>query len=101
ASIALDGAIESQTAALLQPYSVKGAGEAALSLAEADLVRLVGALDAQGWQIAIDASGDRAVRSALDAFGAAARTTRGGKPARHRIEGISVVDPEDVPRFGA
>jgi predicted amidohydrolase YtcJ len=79
----------------------KGAGDGTAELAPAELSKLVAALDARGWQIAIDADGDRAVRAALDAYGAVAKNASGAHPARHRIEDLSVIDPEDIPRFGA
>ena len=101
ATIALDGAVESQTAAMLAPYAPKGAAAGDVRLTPADLEKMVAALDARGWQIAIDANGDRAVRAALDAYAAVAKRADGGRPARHRIEGLSVIDPEDVPRFGS
>jgi predicted amidohydrolase YtcJ len=101
ASITLDGSVESQTAAMLERYAPKGAGEGAMQLPSADLGRLVATLDARGWQIAIDANGDASVRAALDAYGAVAKRADSSRPARHRIEGLSVIDPEDVPRFGA
>ena len=70
ASNALDGSVESQTAALLEPYAPKGSADGDLRLPAAELAKLVAMLDARGWQIAVDASGDRAVRLALDAYGA-------------------------------
>jgi hypothetical protein len=70
-------------------------------LPAAELSKLVAALDARGWQIAIEAGGDRAVRAALDAYGAVAKSASGARPPRHRIEDLSVIDPEDIPRFGA
>jgi len=100
ATIALDGSAVSQSAAMLSPYLPKGAADGDMALPPADLARLVASLDARGWQIAIAANGDRAVRAALDAYGAAARTSRSARQTRHRIEGLSVIDPEDVPRFG-
>ena len=100
AAIALDGSVSSQSAALLAPYAPKGAADGDLQLTPADLARLVASLDARGWQIASAAHGDRAVRAALDAYGAAARAAKTARPARHRIEGLSIVDPEDGPRFG-
>ena len=101
ASIALDGSVESQTAAMLEPYDPKGSGDGDLNVPEAELSRLVAALDARGWQIAVDAAGDRAVRLTLDAYGAVAKNATGGKGPRHRIEKVTMIDPEDVPRFGA
>jgi predicted amidohydrolase YtcJ len=101
AALRLDGSVDSQNAALLAPYLPKGAGDGAMELSAAELAKLVAALDGRGWQVAVEAGGDRAVRSALDAYGAAARNAKTSHPARHRIEGLSVVDPEDVPRFAA
>jgi predicted amidohydrolase YtcJ len=101
ARVALDGSVESQTAAMLAPYAPKGAEDGILELSPADLTRLVASLDARGWQVAIEAAGDRSVRAALDAYGAAAKSAKSERPARHRIESVSVIDPEDVPRFGA
>jgi hypothetical protein len=102
AVVTLDGSVESQTAAMLEPYAPKGAGDGGvLALSSAELAKLVATLDGRGWQIAIEADGDRAVRAALDAYAGAVTHADGRRPARHRIEGITVVDPMDVPRFGA
>ena len=101
ASIALDGSVESQTAAMLAPYAPRGSTDGDLRLAAADLGKLVAMLDARGWQIAVDASGDRAVRLALDAYGAVAKNAQAAKAPRHRIENVTVIDAEDMPRFGA
>jgi predicted amidohydrolase YtcJ len=100
ATIALDGSVESQSAAMLAPYAPKGASDGAMQMTPADLARLVATLDAHGWQIAVDAGGDRAVRAALDAYAAVAKRADGGRPPRHRIEGLSIIDPDDIPRFG-
>lgn len=101
ATATLDGSVESQTAAMLAPYAPRGSGDGVVTMTAAELGRLVSTLDGRGWQIAIEASGDRAVRSALDALAAVAKTTRSVKPPRHRIEGLAVVDSEDILRFGA
>ena len=101
ATIGFDGSVESQTAAMLSPYAPRGSADGDASMTAEALSRLVATLDARGWQVAIDASGDRAVRVALDAIGAVAKTAQGGRTPRHRIEGIDSVAPEDIPRFGA
>jgi predicted amidohydrolase YtcJ len=101
ATIGFDGTVESQTAAMLSPYAPRGSADGDATMTPEALSRLVAALDARAWQVAIDASGDRAVRVALDAIGAVAKTAKDGKTARHRIEGIATVAPEDIPRFGA
>jgi predicted amidohydrolase YtcJ len=101
AAVALDGSVATESAAMLAPYAPKGAGDGTMLLPAAELSKLVAALDARGWQIAIEAGGDRAVRTALDAYGAVAKSASGARPPRHRIEDLSVIDPEDIPRFGA
>jgi hypothetical protein len=100
AVVPLDGAVESQTAALSEAYSSRNTGEGMLKLSDADLTRIVSTLDSHGWQIAVAANGDRAVRAALDAYEtAAAPRSRVAEGRRHRIEGVELVDPDDVKRF--
>lgn len=101
ASIVLDGSVASQSAAMLAPYESRGGGDGVMLVPPPDLAKLVAFLDQHGWQIAIDAAGDRSVRAALDAYAAVAKSASAARPARHRIESVSVIDPEDVPRFGA
>lgn len=101
ATITLDGSVESQTAAMLAPYAPKDSADGELRMTPADLSKLVAMLDARGWQIAVDAAGDRGVRLALDAFGAVAKNAQAVKAPRHRIENVTAVDAEDMPRFGA
>ena len=64
------------------------------------LSTLVTSLDSRGWQIAVEASGDRAIRTSLDTLAAVSKRAKEQKPSRHRIEGVSLIDPDDVPRFG-
>ena len=107
-----DGVIEypTQTAALLKPYRVdKGTKEDPRwvrgkdrgptywrpKIAEA----AVAAADAAGWQVHVHAIGDRAARSALDAF-EAALAVNGRRDNRHTICHLELVDPKDFPRFG-
>ncbi len=101
AAITFDGSVESQTAAMVEPYAPKGSAGGDLRMPAADLSKLVAMLDARGWQIAVSASGDRAARLTLDAFGAVAKTAHAAKAPRHRIEKVTVVDPKDMARFGA
>jgi predicted amidohydrolase YtcJ len=101
ATVAIDGSVESQTAAMLAPYAGKGDGEGELRIPGSELAKLVAMLDARGWQIAVDAAGDRAVRLTLDAYGAVAKNAQTEKAPRHRIEGVTTVAAEDVPRFGS
>jgi predicted amidohydrolase YtcJ len=101
AALSLDGSVGSEAAAMLAPYATRDATDGALAMSADELAQRVRMLDARGWQIALEASGDRAVRAALDALGPLAKGRKGDKPRRHRIEGLALVDAEDIPRFGA
>jgi predicted amidohydrolase YtcJ len=97
--IMLDGIVENQTAAMLEPYV--GSTNTGISfLTPTALTEAVTALDAEGFQVHIHAIGDRAVRDALDAFEAAARAN-GPSANHHHIAHLQVVHPVDVPRFAA
>ncbi|KFI28415.1 hydrolase [Haematobacter massiliensis] len=54
--------------------------------------------DRRGLQIATHAVGDGAVRGAIDGY-EAARRTNGPRDARHRIEHIDTITPEDLDRL--
>ncbi|MCL6735925.1 amidohydrolase family protein [Streptomyces neyagawaensis] len=58
---------------------------------------LVRALDADGWQMHAHAIGDRAVRTALNAYEAVARTWR--RSRRHTITHLRLVHPDAYRRF--
>ena len=101
-----DGVIEypSQTAALLAPYlDANGhpTGNRGPSYFEQDnLNGIVAAADAAGLTVHVHAIGDRAVRSALDAF-AEARRRNGLRDNRDQIAHLELIDPADFPRFKA
>jgi predicted amidohydrolase YtcJ len=103
-SLRLDGAVATRSAALLTPYV--GAGDATMPAGDTlftpdDLNRTVRLADAAGWQVITYAAGDRAVRMALDAYAHALRSNRTPeRERRHRIGGLTLVDPADLPRFG-
>ena len=107
-----DGVIEypTQTAALLKPYRVnKGTKDDPRWVRGKDrgptywkpgvAGPAVAAADAAGWQVHVHAIGDRAVRSALDAFEGAI-AANGRTDDRHTITHLELVDPKDFPRFG-
>ena len=94
-----DGVIETETAALLEPYLNRGDQFVGELLNEpAVLNEAVTALDAAGFQIHFHAIGDRAIRSAFDSI-QAARETNGKHDNRHHISHIQLFSPEDIPRF--
>jgi predicted amidohydrolase YtcJ len=77
------------------------AGAVTVAADETGLHRLLPALDAQGWQVMVDAGDEMAVSRTLDAFERAAGGN-GPQPRgrRHRIESGVAADPADVLRFG-
>jgi predicted amidohydrolase YtcJ len=87
-----DGVVESNTAALLEPY--EGSSERGAPLWGPDeLTHAVHTADMCGWQVQVHAIGDAAIRSALDAFA-------GCNPdRRHRIEHIEAPAASDIARF--
>lgn len=99
-----DGDIEypSQTAALLEPY-LDEAGRPTQNrgptyYAQPHLNQIVAAADAAGFTVHVHAIGDRAVRSALDAF-AYARQRNGLRDNRDQIAHLELIDPQDFARF--
>jgi predicted amidohydrolase YtcJ len=99
--LTIDEPIALHTAAVLEASARKPLASEPL-VASDDLNRLARVLDARGWQLMSDASGDRAVRMALNAYEHAARSnTTSARGRRHRIEHVAIVEPEDVARFGA
>jgi predicted amidohydrolase YtcJ len=119
-----DGIIENGTAGLISPYldPTTGLGSVAPTsggcscgadaggalttnsgLSFVDPIELRGhvtELDRLGFQVHFHALGDRAVREALDALGAA-RDANGPSPHRHHLAHLQVVHPDDIPRFAA
>lgn len=100
--IMADGVCENQTASVLTPWldgSGRATGNTGIPFVPRDeLLEVVPALDAEGFQVHIHAIGDRAARDALDAF-EAARRANGWTDTRPHIAHLQVVHPDDRPRF--
>jgi predicted amidohydrolase YtcJ len=97
----IDAPLETARAALLLPYENSPEDLGPNTVDVDALNKFVRLLDARGWQVTIDAFGDRAVHMALDALEHAARSNlKPPRERRHRIEGVELVDAADVPRFG-
>jgi predicted amidohydrolase YtcJ len=95
----LDGVIEAHTAAMLTPYSDDPSQVGKLFWDPSKYRTAVAELDKRGLQIFTHAIGDKAVRTALDAYEEAARANH-TKDARPRIEHIETITADDIPRFG-
>jgi predicted amidohydrolase YtcJ len=95
----MDGVVESHTAAMLAPYSDDPHVSGALNYTPEQFRANVVELDRRHFQVMTHAIGDRAVRTALDAY-QAAEQTNGPRDRRFRIEHIETINPADIPRFG-
>ena len=100
----LDGVIESHTAAMLEPYSDGAETTGQMNWKPGEYQEAVARADRLGLQIYTHAIGDRAVRTALDAYEYAVQ--RNGprfhlnqRDRRFRIEHIETIAATDVPRF--
>lgn len=98
----IDGVIESHTAYMLQPYAdIAPADPLALGQLAIPIEKyqeLVSKFDKNGFRIYTHAIGDKGVRESLNAYENAIRVN-GKRDARHRIEHIETVSPDDIPRF--
>ncbi|OGQ17594.1 MAG: hypothetical protein A2138_18430 [Deltaproteobacteria bacterium RBG_16_71_12] len=98
AKIFLDGVLEGETAALLEPYLDRPGHTGALNATQGQLDQTVTLLEADGFAVHMHVIGDAAVRAALDAYRAA--TLANGKPGRHRtLAHLQLVHPDDMRRF--
>jgi predicted amidohydrolase YtcJ len=98
AKIFVDGVLEGETAALLEPYLDNPGFSGNLKTSPEELTARVVALDKRGIQVHMHAIGDRAVRVALDAV-EAARKANGPSDNRHHIAHLQMIDVLDRPRF--
>lgn len=94
----VDGSGGSRTAAMFEPFAVEPDNRGMMFYEPEELKLLVIERDAAGFQMALHAIGDRAIRVTLDAF-EAARASSGHRDARHKIEHVQYVHRDDVGRF--
>ena len=97
----IDGVIESGTALMLQPYPGEmgkdgNCGDEVFT--QEHFVAACVEADRLGFQIAVHAIGDAAVRRTIDAYEAAQKANE-KRDSRHRIEHIEVIHPDDIPRL--
>ncbi|MCG8967793.1 amidohydrolase [Streptomyces sp. CL12-4] len=93
----IDDVVEPRTAALLEPYTgCRHRGDTFYPPEE--FAGLLSRLDARGFQCFVHATGDRGIRTVLDAV-ARARGANGPRDARHQVVHVECCDPADVPRF--
>ncbi|MGC8227668.1 amidohydrolase [Pseudobacillus badius] len=94
----IDGVVTGYTAYMLDPYLDKPETRGETAYTKEQLERWVVEADKEGFQIRFHTIGDGAVRLGLDLY-EKAQEVNGQRDARHALEHIEVIAPEDVPRF--
>ncbi len=94
----VDGVIEGYTGLLVEPYADDPSTCGSVNYEIEDYHHFVAELDRLGIQIFTHSVGDMGVRRVLDAYGNA-QQRNGKRDARHRIEHIELVHPDDLHRF--
>lgn len=94
----IDDVIEPHTAALLEPYANRPDARGSTFYEPKAFADLIVDLERRGFQTFTHATGDRGIRTVLDAV-AHARSVNGLADARHQIVHVELVHPDDLPRF--
>lgn len=95
-----DGTLGSQTAAMIEPFEGQPDNTGIAIHSREELIDLVGRAVGAGFWCAVHAIGDRANRWVLDAYEAHRDASR-ALGARHRIEHVQRIHPDDLPRLAA
>ena len=96
----IDDVIEPHTAAMLAPYADRPDTSGQLDYPAEEFKQVVAKLDKRGFQIFTHATGDRGIRTALDAY-EYARQQNGTRDSRHEIVHVECLSEPDIPRFKA
>jgi predicted amidohydrolase YtcJ len=94
----IDDVIEPHTAAMLAPYADRPDTSGKLDYPPDEFNDVVARLDKRGFQIFIHATGDRGIRTALDAYENASKLN-GVRDSRHQIVHVECLSEPDIPRF--
>ncbi|WP_037607153.1 amidohydrolase [Streptacidiphilus rugosus] len=107
----IDDVVEPHTAALLEPYAGHHSHRGETFYPPEEFAETFARLDGLGFQLFVHATGDRGIRTVLDAAEYARKVngvpeeaeqsegagSRGGR--RHQVVHVECLDPADVPRF--
>lgn len=96
--LTLDGALAARQATLKAPYADGPAASVNGRLSGTQLKNLMSRAAMDNFQIAVEASGDKAAGEVLDAIDDLVETYKGER--RWRIERADLIDPADLPRLG-
>jgi predicted amidohydrolase YtcJ len=94
----IDDVIEPHTAAMIEPYANRPGEVGHLFWEPEAFADLILRLEERGFQTFTHATGDRGVRTVLDAV-EHARRIHGPSDVRHQIVHVECVHPDDLPRF--
>jgi predicted amidohydrolase YtcJ len=94
----IDDVIEPHTAAMLEPYA-NAATSGDTFWPPDEFAAFLRELERRGFQTFTHATGDRGIRTVLDAV-QGCREALGPADARHQIVHVECVHPDDLPRFG-
>jgi predicted amidohydrolase YtcJ len=94
----VDDVVEPHTAALLEPYADEASTSGDTFYPPEEFARVVTELDQRGFQTFTHATGDRGIRTALDAI-EAVRKVNGRGDRRHQLVHVELVHPDDLGRF--
>jgi predicted amidohydrolase YtcJ len=94
----IDGVIEGYTGLLVDPYADDPSTCGAANYEIEHYNRMVAEADRLGLQVITHSVGDMGVRRVLDGY-QNAQQLNGKRDARHRVEHIELIHPQDLPRF--
>lgn len=94
----IDDVIESHTAGLLEAYTGDPGNRGGTFYEPEAFAEVIVELERRGFQTFTHATGDRGIRTALDAV-AHARRVHGPRDARHQLVHVELVHPDDIARF--
>jgi predicted amidohydrolase YtcJ len=94
----IDDVVEPHTAAMLEPYANRPDTRGETFYEPVAFAELIAELERRGFQTFTHATGDRGIRTVLDAV-EHARRTNGPADVRHQIVHVECVHPDDLPRF--
>jgi hypothetical protein len=95
----IDDVIEPHTAAMLDPYANRTDTCGDMFWDPEEFARFFIELERRGFQAFTHATGDRGIRTVLDAV-QRCREVHGPRDARHQIVHVECVHPDDMGRFG-
>ncbi|RIA09720.1 hypothetical protein OE09_1566 [Flavobacteriaceae bacterium MAR_2010_72] len=93
----IDGTLESQTAAVVEPY-LNSVERGTLLYDPLQLKIIIQKLDSAAFQLHFHSTGDRAIRASLDGIEYAIHVN-GNNFGRHQIAHANLPHPDDIPRF--